>query len=269
MHLSQFSLKSPTKLECEDALILNQKRNIFGVLDGATPLIPFTDSVGHNGAYLASQLFKNYFESLIPSDGISLKEAVIQANDLLRFEMEKSGIDFTNKPSLWSTCIAAIEVHEDIIEFVQLGDCMIIAGYKDNSVELLTRDTLENLSTRAKAKRQQDRTKGLDIPDEEFFDIKLNRLIYNRTLANTPEGYSVANGMHEVPQFIHFEKIEKKNLESLLLISDGLFFPGMELIDTFRKIKAQGFEQYVTELQNFEESNQLKMDDKSGILITF
>ncbi|WP_156934255.1 vWA domain-containing protein [Paenibacillus zanthoxyli] len=42
---------------------------------------------------------------------------------------------------------------------------------------------------------------------------------------NTPEGYSVLNGMAEAEQFFEYGRINRIRLQSLLLVSDGLFYP--------------------------------------------
>ncbi|MFT4412256.1 protein phosphatase 2C domain-containing protein [Fredinandcohnia humi] len=267
--IQQYSCSSPSKHESEDALFLNHETQMYGVMDGSTPLIPFTDENGHNGAYLASHLFKNYFEQLMKEDGVSLFSAVVDANERLRNEMEKQKVDIEQKHHLWCTCIAAIQIHETFVEFVQLGDCMAVAGYQDGSVEVLTKDTVKNISFRAKEKRNRDRENGMDVPNEEIFKDIRNDLHYNRSMANTREGYTVANGMPEVKNFIQHGKIELSRLSSLLLVTDGLFFPGQALDVSFRYIQENGLESYAKELKKIQEEKGGKIDDKAGLFLVF
>ncbi|MDY0393649.1 hypothetical protein RWE15_03325 [Virgibacillus halophilus] len=59
----------------------------------------FKDENGHNGAYLAANLFKDYFESL--QRPAFIHEEVIRANNLLKSKMKHYQIDLSKKrPSL-------------------------------------------------------------------------------------------------------------------------------------------------------------------------
>ena len=268
MQLEYINMKSPLKRETEDAYVINKVRNIYGVFDGATPLTSFKDEALHNGAYLAANLFRAYFEQLGGTAGeISLVEAVIQANGLLRRKMEFHQVDLGNRHHLWSTCAALVEIKENSIEYAQLGDCMVIAGYKDGKIAVLTKDTVRDISGRAREKRNRDRQIGLDVPGEETFNHPQNSLIYNRSMANTPEGYSVANGMPEVKDYIQYGIIERFNLGYLLIITDGLFYSGRSLEFTFSRVKEIGLQQYAKELLKLEHENGLKIDDKTGIFL--
>lgn len=64
MKIQMYQQKSPLKQECEDSFFCNEGLKIYGVCDGATPLVPFQDEEGHNGAYLASNVFASHFTSL-------------------------------------------------------------------------------------------------------------------------------------------------------------------------------------------------------------
>ena len=63
-----YQQKSPLKQECEDSYFCNKEKKIYGVCDGATPLVPFRDEKGHNGhtslrIYL--QVILLYYERII------------------------------------------------------------------------------------------------------------------------------------------------------------------------------------------------------------
>jgi serine/threonine protein phosphatase PrpC len=269
MSLEFISWKSPQKEECEDAYIINEDRKIYGVMDGSTPLSSFKDETGHNGAFLAANLFKNYFEKLDGTEKSSLVQDVIHCNELLHQKMEESQIDIEMKHHLWSTCVALVEMTGDRVEFAQLGDCMIIAGYKDGSTRVLTKDTVKDINRRAREKRNKDRQNGVNIPEESFFGNIQNALLYNRTMANTPEGYSVANGMPEVKNHIQTGTIDRTQLAYLLLTTDGLFWPGKSYEYILEKVIEIGLTKYVEELTQELLAKKLKIDDRTAILISF
>ncbi|MFF2446502.1 protein phosphatase 2C domain-containing protein [Neobacillus sp. NPDC058068] len=268
MRVESFLRKAPSKNVSEDAILLNEKINVYGVFDGATPLTPFQDEQGMNGAYLASNIFKDYFTTHYP-ENLPLVEGVAAANRLLKAHMEKYGINQEKVEHLWSTCAAIIKFEKDgMISFAQLGDCMIIAEYQNGLIKVLTRDTVKNINYRARVWREELRKQGVHIPDEEYFQDRKKQLYFNRTLANKPFGYSVANGTEEVGDNIQHGQVRGSELKAILLLSDGLFHPDFSLDETFKKIRNANVSAYAIELERHEMKNRLRSDDKAGIMIT-
>ncbi|PGS54211.1 protein phosphatase 2C domain-containing protein [Bacillus sp. AFS041924] len=259
---------SLSKKVAEDAMLLNNKLNVYGVFDGATPISSFKNAEGMNGAYLASNLFRLYFENHFQSK-MTLSEGIIQANRRLMEEMKLNNVDINRPEELWTTCVAIVKIDKQKVSFAQLGDCMILAEYHNGHIKTLTKDTVKGISIRAKAKREKDRKKGLILPEESYFHSIKNQLIYNRSMANTVDGYSVANGKEVVKNYIQSGYIDTKNLKSILLISDGLFHPKFDLIHAFKIINAIGLEEYSYQLEKEELKNKAHSDDKTGILIRF
>lgn len=266
MHIHTYSSTSLRKKVSEDACVVNERANVFGVFDGATPLVPFYDEEGRNGAYLASHTFSDYFSTMDPA--FSLKEAVILANRKLRDLMSMNGIDLSDMTQLWSTCVAVVRFEEGReMSYAQLGDSIIMVERKNGSIDVLTRDTVHDISKRAKAKRERDRLYGIVLPDESFFDSVNNRLLYNRTMANTPDGYSVANGTPETEDYICTGRISLESVRSILLITDGLFASRKSLTDAFVQILDRGLENYALALEEAERRGEYPSDDKTGIWI--
>ncbi|MEC3883496.1 protein phosphatase 2C domain-containing protein [Halobacillus sp. HZG1] len=257
--------KSPVKKECEDAFVLNPQAGIYGVLDGATPLVCFEDEAGHNGAYLAAQIFKAKLDQL--SGGEGLAQAVEEANIHLREEMEKYAVQVDLGEERWSTCVAAVEVMNDHIQYVQLGDSMILIEDEEGKVTVLTSDSVKGISERAKQKRAEGRKAGEEIPPESYYDIRMNKLRYNRRLANVEGGYTVANGMPEVMDCLDQGTISRRGVRSLLLISDGLFHPKLSLEETYHRIREVGLEAYVQELTEHLNKHALHIDDRTAVWI--
>ena len=110
MKIKTYQQKSPLKQECEDSYFCNEEKKIYGVCDGATPLVPFHDEKGHNGAYIASHLFASYFNSF--RENHSLQVAVAKANEALqkknvsiwsRYEKERAFVVhmYRGSPNSW------------------------------------------------------------------------------------------------------------------------------------------------------------------------
>jgi serine/threonine protein phosphatase PrpC len=267
MRVESFLRKAPSKNVSEDAIVLNEKINVYGVFDGATPLTPFQDEQGMNGAYLAANIFKDYFTTRYP-ENLSLVEGVVAANRLLKDHMEKYGINQKKGEQLWSTCAAVIKFEkDDMISFAQLGDCMIIAEYQSGLIKVLTRDTVKGISYRARVWREELRKQGVRIPDEEYFQDRKKQLCFNRTLANKPFGYSVANGTEEVGPFIQLGQVRGSELKAILLLTDGLFHPNHSLEETFNMIRNASVSAYVLDLERHERKKGIRSDDKAGVMI--
>lgn len=268
MEIHTYFRVSLSKTVSEDAMVMNHDLNVYGVFDGATPITPFYNPAGMNGAYLASNVFKQYFENHFQADR-TLSEGIIQANERLRNEMKINHVDFSRPEEWWSTCAAIVKIDKQKISFAQLGDCMILAETHDGQIKVLTKDTVKGISARAKLKRVNERQNGLSLPDEAYYRSVKNQLVYNRSMANTPDGYSVANGTDEVRNYIQSGSIDSNHLNVILLISDGLFHPALDLKDIYKEIRQIGLEEYASQLEQEELKNKTHSDDKTGILIYF
>lgn len=246
---------------------MNASTGFYGVLDGVTPLHDFRDEAGHNGAYLASNLFKHELEH---ADGdASLKDTILQANRLLSKRMLERGMDLSIKHELWATCVAAVKLADGRLDYAQLGDSMVIAVYKDDSIRVLTENRVRGISDRAKVQREEERRQRKDLPDESYFDIPRHRMIYHRYLANTPNGYGVANGMEEAELYVQSGSLEIADLKLVLTLTDGLFYPGQDLAYTVNRIVQEGFEPYADAVYQAEQERGLAPDDRTGIMLQF
>ncbi|MGI2730188.1 protein phosphatase 2C domain-containing protein [Bacillus cytotoxicus] len=265
MRIKTWQKKSPLKRECEDTFFCNEDVKMYGVCDGATPLVAFQDENGHNGAYLASNLFANRFKA--QKEIISLEKEIIEANEALQKEMERYKVDTLKKDHLWCTCIAAVRIGETSVQYAQLGDCMIAVTFHDETVKVLTKDTVKGISARAKRKREDDRKKGLPVPDEHVFQNIQEQLKYNRYLANMPNGYSVANGMPEAMQWIQKGEILVEQIKEIFICSDGIFHPNWSFEQTVQYIRANGIQTYISIIEELEKQDRVRPDDKTIVSI--
>ncbi|MDY0393690.1 PP2C family serine/threonine-protein phosphatase [Virgibacillus halophilus] len=262
-----FRKKSPCKRECEDSFVINDHLGIYGVMDGATPVDHFKDEAGHNGAYLAANIFKNYFESLQAAS--HLHHEVLQANRLLKQAMESHGVDQAVKPSLWSTCVSVVRITDNMLKYASLGDTMILICNNQDEINVLTVNTVKNISVRARMNRELARDNGKEIPKETYFNNERNKISYHREMANMPNGYAVANGMDEVKYYIQHGMLPVKDLKQALIMSDGLFDAKDDLREVYWEIHNNGLENFVQKLSLKEEQSNSHSDDKTAVLLTF
>jgi serine/threonine protein phosphatase PrpC len=121
----------------EDAIISIPSAALYGVLDGVTSIVPYLNSRKETGGFIAANFVKNYFESL--TDIGSLKDQTTIANTLLREQMVLVNIDVEKKEELWGTALAIVKIQDNAVEYIQTGDCMILAVYDDEVRTLICR----------------------------------------------------------------------------------------------------------------------------------
>jgi serine/threonine protein phosphatase PrpC len=264
----------------EDAVIINESLSLYGVLDGVSSLVPYRSRNDETGGFIAANLVKNYFESL--TELSSLCQCISEANELLRNKMIESHIDLRKKDALWGTALAIIKIDEQGVEYMQTGDCMILAVYENGEVRPLTRQQVAHLEERAFEKWKQGIARGITKRSELMASV-IDILKENRYKSNEPGGYGVLNGEHKALHFLEYGKIHISNLKHLILLTDGLFLP-KEIVPQSalyweyiaNEILTKGLQRYTNELCNLEESDPecirytrfKKADDKTGIVIS-
>lgn len=268
----------------EDALVISTEPHVYGVLDGATSVVPFRGPNGETGGYLASNIVSRHLESITLErwSSLSLKEAVLEANAALREAMVESGIDPEEKEQLWTTAIALIRINEQHIDYVQTGDCMIFAAYEDGTIRTVTHDQLAHIDkqTMKRWKECVDRGMTSRAQIRELVEPYIRK---NKAKMNTLAGYSAVNGQPELAPLLEHGTINRIQLTALLIITDGLF-PYAEEEDTrvdehllFAGLQEHGLQGYAEQLIALEESDPecqkyirfKKSDDKTAVWIRF
>ncbi|GIP34687.1 protein phosphatase 2C domain-containing protein [Paenibacillus sp. J2TS4] len=278
----QLSIKGSNEWN-EDALVINDSLALYGVVDGSTSLVPYRGPGGETGGKLASMLISQHLEALGETVGTSfrLDEAVLEANRRLREAMVHSGIDVSDKRQLWTAALAAVRIHERSIEYVQAGDCMLIAVYKDGTIRVVTHDQVAHIDKETKKLWQEGQQQGITTR-EELRQFVIPTIQRNRLKLNTLEGYSVVSGEPELEDLLEYGRINRIQLKALLLITDGLFLPkekgetASEFRELTERIMRKGLAAYADWLISLEEADAdgrkyprfKKSDDKTGIWIT-
>ncbi|WP_165921231.1 protein phosphatase 2C domain-containing protein [Paenibacillus albiflavus] len=272
----------------EDALIASEAMQIFGVLDGATSLKPFRGPNQETGGYLVSNLVKRELESLDVTelDAFPLHELVLRANARLRREMLESGIDVYNKEELWTAGIALVRIHENYIEYVQAGDCMIAVSYKDGVIRTVSHDQVDHIDAQTMRMWRDGIHQGIKTC-AELRKLVEPTILHNKRTMNTLDGYAAISGEPELSEYIEYGRINRMQMTDLLIVSDGLFLPrsldanepprdsGIEGL--MRHVQKQNLHNYTDWLLNLEETDPeclkyprfKKSDDKTGIYIRF
>ncbi|MFD3274529.1 protein phosphatase 2C domain-containing protein [Paenibacillus dendritiformis] len=263
----------------EDALVVNERNQVYGVVDGATSLGGYRDESGYTGGYIAAQLLAAH--ALEAADGMPLEQMVMQANAALWDRMKEAGIDTADKAQLWSAAFALFRVREDWIEYVQAGDCMLFARYEDGTYRRLTHDQVAPFDRPLLHKRQEALELGIREP-AEILRYLLPFQRENRFRANTPGGYAVLNGDPALERGMETGRISRSGLTAIYAVTDGLFH-GMEAenqddvwTQMLEAIDRQGLEAYAKRLIEREQADsdcsvcpRLKIsDDKTGIVWT-
>jgi hypothetical protein len=264
----------------EDALVINHKDQIYGVIDGATSVTPYRNSKGQTGGYLAANLLSSYLQDVPESR--SLASVVLEANEALHIMMKDAGVDVSSKQNLWCSVFAVFRVHSHYIEYVQAGDCMLFAKYADGTLRPLSHCQVSHLDAISIKKREEARILGFTT-NESIFEYVLPTIRGNRMKSNTLQGYSVMNGEPELAQFLEHGFFNRACLSRLYAMTDGLFYPKENIEEetdwknTLTQIDNRGLQYYASDVLQIELTDLSCIryprhkisDDKTGIVIDF
>lgn len=265
----------------EDATISNPTAALYGVLDGVSSLVPYLNRKKETGGYIAAKIVKSYLESL--TDSKDLKDHIVMVNSLLREQMVQANIDLDKKEELWGTALALVKIQDDGVEYIQTGDCMILAVYDNGDVRSLTWRQVSHLEEPVFVKWQKGINKGLKT-QKELHETVIDSIRKNRYQSNIDGGYGVLNGEREAARFLEYGKINITYLKHLILLTDGMFLPTNIVPEQSsywsfiaHSILNKGLKKYTQDLIELEEMDPecihhirfKKSDDKTGIIINF
>ena len=195
----------------EDNLACNG--NLFGVFDGASSLVPDLYQ-GKSGAWWAAHRVSSEFAK----NDASLFELGSRANKNLQLKMTAMGVKSADRLQCWSTSAAIFRLNDDSIEWLQSGDCQILAIEVDGSCRLLTdyhnhdQATLLHWQKLIAANDPEPRKKLQ--PEIEKVRSQMN------------QSYGAFNGERAALDFLQTGTALLQNIRHLLVFTDGLFPPG-------------------------------------------
>ncbi|MFA4887176.1 MAG: protein phosphatase 2C domain-containing protein [Candidatus Nanoarchaeia archaeon] len=199
----------------EDQIL--KKENLFAVFDGMTSLNKFTDAKKRTGGFLASSVAKEAFKKKR-----SLVQLTELANKKIKKEMIKNGIDISKKENLFGTALAAVRIKGNVLEWIQLLDCLIIVVYEDNSFKLLVEDYDADKEIMRKWKELGSKSK------EDKWKILKEDIIEDRKKQNV--NYGCLNGEKEYINFLRKGSISLQRVKGVILFTDGLIPVGEDPI---------------------------------------
>ncbi|MBN2645307.1 MAG: protein phosphatase 2C domain-containing protein [Desulfuromonadaceae bacterium] len=187
--------------------------NLFGVFDGASSLVSryYDDK---SGAWWAAELACQEFAGGQDEDLLGLAKL---ANERIGEAMERHAVDPADKLQCWSTSAAVFRLRAGLLEWVQTGDCLILAIDDHGRHELLTPYHNHDAETFAHWWLQPD----------ESLEQALERLrpVIERVRLGMNRHYGVLSGAPEAEAFLHHGRTPLQGLRHVLAFSDGFFPP--------------------------------------------
>jgi len=188
------------------------KQDLFAVFDGSSSLTPQLYS-GQTGAWWASYLAGSEFSK----NNAPLFDLGDRANRRLKTAMSAAGVPADDRLACWSASAAAVRIDEDYAEWLQIGDCQVVAIAADGSYQLLTSGHNHDRPTLLHLKGLIER--NVPSPHQALRPhIEAVRLRMNRE-------YGVLNGDIKAADFFSGGKIPLTDIRHLLLFTDGLLPP--------------------------------------------
>lgn len=198
----------------EDYLFVNG--NIFGVFDGSTSLDGKKFEEGKTGGLLASNIAGEVFKR----NGDSLFNLAEKANSAINKAMVDNGVDTSKKSNLWSTGVAVVRIEDDEFEWIQTGDCLILAIYADNSYKILVDGFNHDKETLLMWKEMANNT------SETIHNALKDQIKSVRINANI--SYGVLNGENRALDFLKSGREQLDGIRELIIFTDGLLIPSRD-----------------------------------------
>ncbi|UZP65979.1 protein phosphatase 2C domain-containing protein [Desulfovibrio mangrovi] len=196
----------------EDALL--DQGPVFAVFDGASSLCGCSYE-GGTGAWWASQLAREAFASCTHAE-LSLKDVALLANSAIEERMQTMGVDTDIPLNRWSASMAAFRIAGDSLEFVQIGDSLILC-ITDDGFFLPAPYVNHDRETLCQWKRlcatgEQDVRSALH---ERICSVRADM---NRT-------YGALNGEACVEHFLQHGTVPLAGVRQVVAFTDGLHLP--------------------------------------------
>lgn len=194
----------------EDALLVQS--DIYGVFDGASSLCGHTFS-GKSGAWLAANIARDIFAEHTGT----LVDVAVAANRAVSDAMAMRAVDLDDPLQRWSASAAVVRVCDEGLEFVQVGDALIVCIYADGSFSLpapyMNHDEGTLLLWKSLVQSGIDDVRSAVQPRIEQVRRQMNKT------------YGVLNGEPAFGDFLVSGRIATENLAHVLLFTDGLHIP--------------------------------------------
>jgi len=197
----------------EDCILVDETKQIFGVFDGASSLVPYTSPDGKTGGYLAASTAADTFAK--SSSG--LKTAALEANDQIEKVQSDAGIDLSKNVNRFGTTAAVVKINDNTADLLQVGDSIIIVIDTKGNATVPLGYVDQDIIAMRKWRRLAD--EGV----ENIRELVLDDARKQREEANI--GYGALNGDALLKDHIRIITLPLDNIATILLLTDGMFLP--------------------------------------------
>ncbi|WP_414051034.1 hypothetical protein [Macrococcus animalis] len=256
----------------EDALVINETAQIYGVIDGVTSLKGILINNITPGKR-ATDAVKQAFEQV--DANITLNNATELANASIQSAIDVFNIVINHPKDCFQCCHAVVKLHDTKADFTSSADCVIYTVSKSNEVTQVI-PSFKKTNESNRVKQWQEKYPGVyesDTLPQEMIEAIDNA----KSTANVPGGYSVMNGDVNFNHAYNRGEIDTTDLSHILITTDGFYDIEHLGLDNFvLKFVQDGLEAMLDymitkELQDKEKKKYPRVklhDDKAAILIT-
>lgn len=142
----------------------------------------------------------------------------MEANQKIREVMIDNKIDFSNNRNVWGTIFAVGRIKDRSLEWIQIGNSLILLIYMDDSFKILIDDyDFDKWVLKIWKKLAEEKKENI----RELIDkgpMTENRNNMNKT-------YGCLNGEEKAISFLRSGKEDLKDVKHILFFTDGLFLP--------------------------------------------
>ncbi|MGV2875736.1 hypothetical protein ROU88_07565 [Macrococcus capreoli] len=256
----------------EDAIVINDRAKIYGVIDGVTSLEGILID-GITPGKRAAEAVKASFEQA--DSHITLNNATEFANASIQTEMDQLGIEIHHPKDRFQCCHAVVKLNDNYADYTTSADCVIYTIDTLNHVTQVMPKYVKQVES-SRVKHWEEKYPGVydsgKLPDE-----MLDAINKAKATANIPGGYSVMNGDVQFNQSYNRGTIDTSNLSHIVLTTDGFYdIESLGLEAFVSKFKSEGLDHMLSYMIDKELEDQDKTkyprvklhDDKACVMIT-
>ena len=234
-------LEQGSSLVNEDRLCVTA--DVFGVFDGSTSLNKELCQPQKTGGECAAEIASTIFAY---QNG-SLSGRMRSANQEIAKAMKEQGVDCSYKENFWSTSATIVRLHENNLEWCQIGDCRLVLLYNDGSHRVISAPVDHDRETLNLMAELGGLSNAMEQPAMHEQIVQVRRQM-NRV-------YGVLCGEVQALDFVRSGLEPLVGVTDVLLFSDGLLLPDGEvdgithLVSLYKDGGLQNMRDYVRSLQ--------------------
>ena len=240
--------------------------DVFGVFDGSTSLSKECSHQKVTGGEHAADITSTIFAQ----QSGSLASRMRRANQEIAEAMEEHGINCSYKENLWSTSASIVRLHENNLEWCQIGDCRLVLLYDDGAHRIISAPVDHDRETLNLMAELGGLSNAMGQPAMHEQIVQVRRQM-NRD-------YGVLCGEMKALDFVRAGLEPLVGVTDVLLFSDGLLLPDGEtdgithLVALYKSGGLQAMRDYVRRIQEQDADCVLwprfkKHDDISAIAL--